>query len=161
MVKPREPCRPPRPLLNRSPRVPRLGVHILSIERTIRDPVMPSLMAGLAYDSGIVTAARQDEGDLGVSYEIDLVHRTPWRNMVALRGDGEDRGANIAERYRPAVNRVARFEKIVLQVESAQIFTVHPIRHACRIGVPGHKIDHGWALSHEILMGHARPNEIV
>src|SRR5271165_5489183 len=95
MVKPREPCRPPRTLLNRSPRVPRLGAHILSIERAMRDPVMPSFMAGLADDSGIVTAARQDEGDVGVSYEIDLVHRTPWRDMVVLRGDGEF-GARIS-----------------------------------------------------------------
>ena len=56
----------------------------------MRDPVVPSFMAGLAYDSGIVAAARQDEGYVGVSYEIDLVDRTPWRDMVVLRGDGED-----------------------------------------------------------------------
>ena len=88
---------------------------------------MPAFMAGFANDSGIVSAASQHEGHVGVSDEIDFVHRTPGRDMVVSVATAKI-GARISPRATGlAVNRVSPLEKIVLQVKSAQIFAVHAI----------------------------------
>ena len=63
----------------------------------MRNPVMPSLMAGLADDAGgIVTAAGEDEGHAGVGDEVDLVTEcqgATWSLSVETAGV---RRANVA-----------------------------------------------------------------
>ena len=65
---------------------------------------MPMPMTRLADDAGVVAAARQHEGDVGVGEVVDLVDRAPRRDVVALGADGEDRHADILQRDRPAVD---------------------------------------------------------
>ena len=57
--------RPPRTLFARHPRVPSLGVDRLSVGRPMRKPIVSALLAGLADNPGVISAAGQDEGDVG------------------------------------------------------------------------------------------------
>ena len=97
-------------------------------------------MAGLADDAGIVPAARQHEGDVGVAEQADLVDRVPRRDVVLLGADGEDRHPDVGEHHRPAVDRVAARARGVLQEQRLQVLAVHARRHAGAVRVPGHQV---------------------
>ena len=60
---------------------------------------------GLRDDAGVVPAAGQHEGDLGVGQQVELVDRAPRRHVVALGAHGEHRHADVGERDRPAARR--------------------------------------------------------
>ena len=77
-------------------------------------------MAGFADDPGIVPAARQHEGDVGVGQQMDLEGRPPRRDMVLLGADREDRRAQVGQRNRSAADPEASFGQVIVQEQLAQ-----------------------------------------
>ena len=68
-------------------------------------------------DAGVVAARRQQEGYIRVGQQVDLEDRAPRRHVIALRADGEDRRADVADGDGPAVDLEAALGKIVVEEE--------------------------------------------
>ena len=81
--------------------------------------------------------------------------------MIFYRAHGKDRHPDIRNMYRTAINLEPTLGKVVVEIELAQVFRMHSIRHACRVGVPGHKIIHLGAFSHQVFAHNPRPDQIV
>ena len=119
---PSGPCGPPG-----SRRAGRLLDPRVRIEVAIVRGLEKHLEAGARVvrsrdDAGVVAAAREQEGHVSVGEQVDLEHRAPGRDVVALRPDGEDRRADVAERDRPAVDREAALGEIIVEEQPPQIF---------------------------------------
>ena len=83
---------------------------------------MAMLMVGFREYSGVMSAIRQHEGNLGAAEQVELEHRAPRRHMVPQRADGEDRNANIGQRNRPVAGEVAALASLGLLIASAAIW---------------------------------------
>ncbi len=81
---------------------------------------MPVLVTRFAHDSGIVTAAGQDEGDVGVANEVEFEYRTPWRDVVLFRRHRKYRRPNVAQHNRLAVHLITPFEQVVVEEEATR-----------------------------------------
>ena len=81
----------------------------------VGEPEMAVPVLRLAHDAGIVAAAGQQEGHVGVAHQVDLVDRAPRRDVVAFGRDGEDRHADVAQHDRPAIDPVAALEQVVVR----------------------------------------------
>ena len=71
-------------------------------------------MAGLGDDAGVVAAAGEEIGDLGVGEQMNLMGRPPRRDVIPLRADSENGDANVMQRDRAAVRVKAPFGEIIV-----------------------------------------------
>ena len=118
-------------------------------------------MAGRRDDPGVVPAAGQQEGDRRVGQQPDLVDRAPGRDVVLRRADGEDRNVDVGQGDRAALDLVLAARQAVLQEQGVEILRVHVIGHARRVRVPRHEVALVAPLAQEVVVDHARPEEIV
>jgi hypothetical protein len=51
--------------------------------------------------------------------------------------------------------------RVVVEEQPAQVFAVHAEGHARLVGVPGHQVEHRPALAHQVVVDHARPDQVV
>ena len=79
------------------------------------DTEVAARMAGLADDACVVAAGRQHEGQRAIIQQVQLEHRMPGRNVIALRPDDEHRQFDIAERERTARNLETTFCEIIVE----------------------------------------------
>ena len=118
-------------------------------------------MAGLGDDARVVAAAGQHEGHFGVAQVVQLVDRAPWRDVVALGPDHEDRQAQIGQRDGAAVHPVAAGGQRIVQVERGQVLVVHARRHAGGVRVPGHQVVGLLAFAHQVLAHAPGPDQVA
>ena len=81
--------------------------------------------------------------------------------MVALGADGENRRAKIGKRNWPAIGFEPAFGNVVVEEKLAQIFRMHAVRHAGRVGVPGHQVGHRLTLAEQIVVHEVRPDQVI
>jgi hypothetical protein len=68
---------------------------------------------------------------------------------------------NIRQRNRPSFDGIAALGQIVVEKQPAQIFGVHPVWQARGIGIPGHQVAGRRPLTHQVVAGNLRPDQIV
>jgi hypothetical protein len=107
-----------------------------------------------ADDTGVVAAIGQHEGHLGVCQRLNLVNRTPGRNMVSQRADSEDGHSDVTQGHWPVVDLVNAFCQFIVEKELPQVFGMHTKRHARRVGIPGHQVRQWPALALQIGLHH-------
>jgi AcrR family transcriptional regulator len=103
-------------------------------------PEAVSDLAGLRYNSNIVATACEQICNFSFRLQIDLVGGSPRRDMISFRAYGEDRYANVGQRYRLAADHKPTFGKIVVEKKFAQILRMHAVWQARRVGIPCHEI---------------------
>ena len=118
-------------------------------------------MPRLTRDTGIVPTGSEQKSQIGAVRQIELVDRTPGRNMICFGSDQKRGHPDIRQGKRPAAHAVTPGKQIIIQKEPAQVLTMHAIRHAGRIGVPGHQIIQRLALAHQIMTDHPRPDQVM
>jgi len=121
----------------------------------------PMRVPWLADDTGIMSARSENEADRRFAQQMNLVDRPPRRDVIGLRSDGKNRDVDIRQSNGTPANAILTFGKVVLDEEMTQIFGMHAIGHAGRIGIPGHEIGHRHALAFEVLLDALRPDKIV
>ena len=125
------------------------------------DAEMTVRMAGLGQDAGVVAAIGQHEGGIGIGQVMELVDRAPRRDVIQFGADREDRHPDVVDADRAAIDLEAALREVVVQEQLPQIFRVHAVGHARGIGVPGHDVDRGRALAHQVFAHEARPDQVV
>src|SRR5579863_10021081 len=100
---------------------PSVWVDVASASRAMRDLMAASGMPELADDPCIVSACRQREADWRVCQEVDLVDGAPWRHVIGLGRDNEDRHMDVGESDRATVDGILAFCKLIFDEEPAQI----------------------------------------
>src|SRR5271157_3611715 len=102
-MEPIEPGKPPGFLPIVRHRGPGVGIWPGVLRRGRGDSEMPVALPGRRHHAAIVPAVDEDECDLGIGQEVDLEHRAPWRDMIALGPDHKYRGANVLQRRQTTV----------------------------------------------------------
>src|SRR5690606_4631807 len=82
-------------------------------------------------------------------------------DVVGDRAHGEDRQADVADRYGPPAHGVAAGAQVVVQVQAPQVLGVHAGGHAGRVGVPGHQVVDGPPFAQQVFVDGARPEQVV
>ena len=78
-------------------------------------------VAGFADDARIVAAGGQHEGQFAVVEQMQLVYRTPRRDVVVL-GPDANMGTISCTANRPPGDIEAAFGEVVVEIQAAQIF---------------------------------------
>ena len=125
------------------------------------DAEMAVRMTGFADDAGVVAARGQHEGQLAIVEQVQLEHRMPGRDMVALRPHDEHRQLDVAQRQRAAGDLEAPLCKIVVEEQASQILDMHARRQTGAIGIPGHQVVRRIVLAEQIVADRVRPDEVV
>ena len=76
-------------------------------------------MTGFRDDAGVVAAARQHEGHVGVGQPVQLVDRPPWRDVILDGAQNEHGCADIGQSDRTAIDLIAPFGQIIVQEQPA------------------------------------------
>src|SRR4249919_4038608 len=92
---------------------------------------------------------------------LDLINGTPWCYVIGGGADSKDWNMDVAQRNRASADLVSSSGQVIIKEKAPQIFRMHAERHACRVGIPGHEVDHWLPLAHQIAVHHHRPDEIV
>ena len=87
-------------------------------------------------NAGIVAAAGQNIGDIGIGEKMNLVGRFPGRNMIALSPDDKHRPMQIRKSDWLTLDPITAFGEIVVEEQLAQIVSMHSIGHASRVRIP-------------------------
>src|SRR5664280_2040329 len=86
-----------------------LGIDIWGIRRQHHMLVAATLVSRLAYNTGVVTAASQHEGDVGARRNRNFIDRAPGCDMILGGSEGEDWDADVTNRDRASADgKVAR-----------------------------------------------------
>ena len=155
------PDRPPGALEFRCPFLPGFGIEEALAFAADAELEGPARVARFIDDADVVAAAGQGEGQLGrIALQVQLVDRAPRSDVVGHGGDGEHRAMDVADRNGTSTDHVLALEEFVVHVEPAQDFGVLAIGHARSVGIPGHQVEHGFAMSEVILANHLRPDQV-
>src|SRR5271166_6855750 len=103
----------------------RIGSAILCCSR--RGPEIAAALPRRRNNAAIVPAIGERESDFGSSQVVNLEHRAPRRDVVALGADDENGQPNVLQGDPAAVELEAALGEVVLQKERAQILAVHPV----------------------------------
>src|SRR3972149_1008512 len=115
LLEPSRPCGPPRATLVRRSLHPRVRVEIKVLLSLGPEAEVAVLAARLGHDSRVVTAARQQEGDVRIKEQVKLIDRLPWRDMVGLGAHGKNWSANVGQSNRRTIHFVAPLCQLVAQ----------------------------------------------
>src|SRR6516162_1287875 len=117
------PLRPPRSLMMRRKLDPLVRADIRPVGELRQHLIAMPVLAWRGDHTAIVPARGQHVSNVGVGgEEVDLVRRSPWRDVIALGADHKQRRVEIGERNRLAGNAVAALGKVVVEEEISQIF---------------------------------------
>src|SRR5271166_2685241 len=156
------PDRPPGAGFRRCRFEPGLRRQHLDVIQPRAHSVASPRMHWPADDARIVTAGGQQKGEIrGAREPARLVNRLPGCDMVRLGADDEHRELNLREfdgtPFRPKL--AAR--QFVVEVQLAQVLSVHAARHACAVGIPGHQIIRGFSFAAHVRVDRRCPQQIA
>ena len=81
--------------------------------------------------------------------------------MIRLGANDKHRNADVRQRDHLSIQRELVGGKFVIQIKTIEVLGVHPIRHACAIGIPGHQVNHRIALPLKIGVDDGLPDQIL